>query len=1317
MATIRHTISLEGGESIRRAMDDFARAGENAFKKIKGAGDDIKFSSVRDEANKVGDAFKKAGDDTAASLNKIKQSADGIGPAAQGAAQTVSQSFQQAGVSVDGFSNKLVDTAFKFNTIIDAAQKVGSVIGAVTGAISGFVTEGGKFGAEIAKGAEEAGLTAERFQTLKSVLGEDAAKSFNKVTSAAGEFVLQMSRGGETSRTFTDGVTTQMFSVTKAAQEAAAASREKAKADEDAADADDDVAASSAKAGKEIAQTTVRVRNFGSAAGTEIPNQMSKAAQAIQELGVNISQTDDALDVLRKLVAAFEKVDDPIARNRLGVQLLGDEWKKFRPVVLGGVEAFDKAVSEAEKSTRRLTNSEAEGLAAFNAQVKDLDEAIKILKAKVGAVFAPDQAEGKKFFSDLIDKNQELIIGLVRTAKAKVDAFFNAKDAEGATAFERALKALERAGVALVAVWDNFLLPAIKAVDAGFEAAAKKINELFGTNINGLFLEIAVAATALGASFLGLTGNLGSLLGAIASVIGVLVPFAPLLITLGGAAFLFWNQLKTAGLAAFEALGPAMEVFQQGLGKLLKGDFAGAWQDFALAGERAWSDLTPVMQAFWAAIKVRMAELWQDFKQLAADAWAGLKADETIGPFLTAVERGFTIIIDIFTVAKNVLDKIGLSFTSLAEGINRIFGTSFSGGEVALITLLGKVTGLLDNTKIAAFAASVGVTNLALDAKAAADGLATMPDKAKGLFDGLLNSVGNFFGLIKTGSADAAAQLRQPADTAVGLSDKLKAAGDTVANMKLEQPVRLFKDETEKATNALAPLNAAIVKTADNAEKLGVKLALPSAGSAVPPVSDEALSSVDDFRSRMEAVGGAVASVGDAIPKAITVPKSAAEGAQNLIDETLKNGGKLIELRKELEAMKPPKLFEGVGDEAQTAGQDAADKITQPFDAAGTKAGQSFWEKWRESTNVDDRRGEISVGPFLRFEEEAQKTATAVAEIFNQLFQAIANPANFSGSAAAGTAGDVATGTGGLFSSLVDQARLAFDEIKRLASEAGQALQGLLSGGPGATPATPGEGQGAPGVSGGMFAGILAGFDQVKAGAADVATSIQASLDAINFLGLETALADGITRVFTQVQELVTRIGELFQTDLPTAVQGGMSSVQSAVESMVTAVTASLQALKAEIAAVAEAAAAANAAGAGGSSNGSENAGGFASGGRVRGRGTSTSDSILAWLSNNEFVMRSAAVRKYGAGFMSAINSLRLPRGLIPGFAAGGLAVPGFSMAPIAIGGSSGHPLTIVLPGGQMVSGLTADDDAVSQLQMAARGAHVAATGRLPRWV
>ena len=48
---------------------------------------------------------------------------------------------------------------------------------------------------------------------------------------------------------------------------------------------------------------------------------------------------------------------------------------------------------------------------------------------------------------------------------------------------------------------------------------------------------------------------------------------------------------------------------------------------------------------------------------------------------------------------------------------------------------------------------------------------------------------------------------------------------------------------------------------------------------------------------------------------------------------------------------------------------------------------------------------------------------------------------------------------------------------------------------------------------------------------------------------------------------------------------------------------------------------------------------GHATGGYIVGEGTSTSDSIPAMLSNGEFVIKASAVRKYGTGFLNAVNN------------------------------------------------------------------------------
>jgi len=136
------------------------------------------------------------------------------------------------------------------------------------------------------------------------------------------------------------------------------------------------------------------------------------------------------------------------------------------------------------------------------------------------------------------------------------------------------------------------------------------------------------------------------------------------------------------------------------------------------------------------------------------------------------------------------------------------------------------------------------------------------------------------------------------------------------------------------------------------------------------------------------------------------------------------------------------------------------------------------------------------------------------------------------------------------------------------------------------------------------------------------------------------------------------------------------------------------------------------------SSPGSESVGAFAGGGAVRGPGTATSDSIPAWLSNNEWVMRAKAVRKYGSGFMRAVNEGRFK---MPKFSMGGLNM----ISPTSriryaeggpVGGSSMQPLNLSLFGEEF-KGLMMPEDVAGRMTKFAIARQSRSAGRKPAWV
>src|SRR5580765_3739993 len=111
----------------------------------------------------------------------------------------------------------------------------------------------------------------------------------------------------------------------------------------------------------------------------------------------------------------------------------------------------------------------------------------------------------------------------------------------------------------------------------------------------------------------------------------------------------------------------------------------------------------------------------------------------------------------------------------------------------------------------------------------------------------------------------------------------------------------------------------------------------------------------------------------------------------------------------------------------------------------------------------------------------------------------------------------------------------------------------------------------------------------------------------------------------------------------------------------------------------------------------------FATGGMVRGPGGPTSDSILARLSNGEFVMSAGAVQRWGAGLLASMNG---GGSLIPRngkYAAGGL---------VAAGG--GAPVHLHL-GGQSFA-LAGNQNVVDALVVEAHRHKIRSAGTKPSW-
>ncbi|MBR0876878.1 hypothetical protein JQ608_06640 [Bradyrhizobium liaoningense] len=258
--------------------------------------------------------------------------------------------------------------------------------------------------------------------------------------------------------------------------------------------------------------------------------------------------------------------------------------------------------------------------------------------------------------------------------------------------------------------------------------------------------------------------------------------------------------------------------------------------------------------------------------------------------------------------------------------------------------------------------------------------------------------------------------------------------------------------------------------------------------------------------------------------------------------------------------------------------------------------------------------------------------------------------------------------------------------------------------------------------------GVIAVFQSLLQGLANIATAIVNAL-AGAWAGITQAAAtaaagvsavwNGVLQFFTNGWAAVSQGASDMMAAIGSAIQSGFDAAIATAKGWYDSVINFFNGIIDKAKAVASAIGGALGGGGDGGTEPQQNA----RGGHIRGPGTGTSDSILSWLSNGEFVIKAAAVKKWGVGFFHALNNLRDPGG----FATGGLVraasavlppIPRFAAGgPVIAGGGAGggRPFALHI-GGEEFSGLTASQDAVDKLERYSVRKQVRSAGRKPTW-
>lgn len=249
---------------------------------------------------------------------------------------------------------------------------------------------------------------------------------------------------------------------------------------------------------------------------------------------------------------------------------------------------------------------------------------------------------------------------------------------------------------------------------------------------------------------------------------------------------------------------------------------------------------------------------------------------------------------------------------------------------------------------------------------------------------------------------------------------------------------------------------------------------------------------------------------------------------------------------------------------------------------------------------------------------------------------------------------------------------------------------------------------------GNLWTSVLATASEAYAAIVSLATTMWEQIKSVWDTGVQT-----LTGVWSEVETAATTAWNNIVTAITSSVQTVTSAIQEIIDFMQRLINIAVDAYNAIL----------KAAGAGGGSSGGGE--GKAAGGLIRGPGSSTSDSIPAWLSSGEWVIRAAAVQKYGSQLFNALNSMRLPARAIRqllGYAGGG-AVGGLDLGSVLSGlrmpaphFAEGGPVTVdrvavdFKIGGESFQDLLAPREVADRLIRFAMSEQVRSGGRKPGW-
>jgi hypothetical protein len=671
--TISQRIALEGAEDIKRQLAEIGQTGGKAFAQVKDA-----VESAQSNLAKV-----------SAAVTEVQKQVSRVA----GAGRSFSNAVGDLGGALGRFGGALTTSATRIGAVAAAAAAAGA-------GLIGLAKSAASVADEIGKQAQALGVTVQSYQRLQ----------------------FAAAQAGVAQEQFAGGMARFSRAVIEAAKEQDKTARSTAEnlkrigiALSPAALAERALADAAAAAAKRQAELNVDVIR-GGVSSKQQAESVEEAANALVRLGIGVKDASGKIrpleEILGDLAERFTKLPDGPQKTAAAMELFGRAaGPRMIPLLNQGRAGMQEVMNQVQSMGLFVTREQAKIAEGMNDALSFMMQVARGARTQIGLVFAPVITRAADAFREAIARNWTTLQGFARDIEARIAPIVDdlirlleGKDSEVQNkSILAARDAILRFGRDAKSTINTIIVPAFRTLRAVLGGVADSINLVFGTQLTGSQVGLALAAarflslfstisTAVRLAFAGvrvliaglvlLAQNFGLIVAVGRAALVVLAAFAgwPALIVAGvlaAAALIvaFWDEIKAGATAAVEVVTGAFQV---------------AWQFI----DQGFAALSATVSSAWEAITSATAALWEEVKGLFTSGVQAIAAFFANLP--TAVSGAIAAALALVSgLLASLSQMVTAAFNALSQNLSALADTIRSAWNGLFDWFGGKIESLL----------------------------------------------------------------------------------------------------------------------------------------------------------------------------------------------------------------------------------------------------------------------------------------------------------------------------------------------------------------------------------------------------------------------------------------------------------------------------------------------------------------------------------------------------------------------------------------------------------------------------------------------